>query len=148
MSSQWVVASRPSSTPAAPSSSEPVHTEVVHSDVSCARRIQPTQRLVVSAASVPVPPGTTSTSGSGRSASAASALRVSIPVSVVYGPRLHRGEGDLGAGQPREHLVGPDGVEGGEAVVERDHDLHRGSPSSVVRRPPRRSGSGGGSRPG
>ncbi len=42
MSSQWLVASRPSSTPAAPSSSEPVHTDVVQVDVSCAVRIQST----------------------------------------------------------------------------------------------------------
>ena len=47
--SQWVVASRPSSTPAAPSSSEPVHTDVVHCEVSWARADPADQPLVVEA---------------------------------------------------------------------------------------------------
>ena len=41
MNAQCVVASSPSRIPAAPSTSEPVHTEVVHSDASCAARTQP-----------------------------------------------------------------------------------------------------------
>ena len=44
---QCVVASRPSSTPAAPSSSDPVQTEVVHVVVSCTARTQSSSRLVV-----------------------------------------------------------------------------------------------------
>ena len=64
-----------SSRPAAPSSSDPVQTEVVHSDVSSARRIQASSRSSSSTASVPVPPGTTMMSGSGSSSKAASACR-------------------------------------------------------------------------
>ena len=41
-------------------------------------------------------------------------------------------EHDLGARQPGEHLVGPDGVERREAVVDRDGDEH-GGPASWSR---------------
>jgi len=33
-----------------------------------------------------------------------------------------------GTGQPGQHLIGPDGVESGEPVVQQDDDLHGTSP--------------------
>ena len=50
-----------------------------------------------------------------------------------------------GAGQAREHLVRPDGVEGGEAVVERDRDVHGGL-LVVGGQAAKRSAVGGGAR--
>ena len=61
-----MVASRPSSTPAAPSSSDPVQTDVVHWLVSCTSRIQPTSRSSDIASRVPQPPGTHRMSGRGQ----------------------------------------------------------------------------------
>jgi hypothetical protein len=46
------------------------------------------------------------------------------PLRVADAAGLGRGEGDRRPGQVDEHLVGADGVEGGEAVKERDDDLH------------------------
>ena len=68
---------------------------------------------------------------SGRSSKAAVASIASMSLSVRTRPGLVREPGDLRAGQAREHLVGPDRVEGGEAVVHRDGDVH-GRSSLVV----------------
>ena len=80
---QWVVASRPFSTPAAPSRSEPVHTEVVHWLVSCATRIQSSSGLGVISSRVPKPPGTMTISGCGTADSGSSAISVSWRLSVL-----------------------------------------------------------------
>jgi hypothetical protein len=84
---QCVVARSPRNTPAAPSSSEPVQTDVVHWLVSCAVRIQSSNGFggVVSAR-VPKPPGTIRISGRGTADSGSSAIRVSWRWSVRYGP--------------------------------------------------------------
>ena len=78
---------------------------------------------------MPVPPGTTMISGSGRSSKAASASMPSMAGVGADHARLVREPGDARAGQAREHLVGADGVERGEAVVEGDGDLHVGAAS-------------------
>ena len=44
----------------------------------------------------------------------------------ALGACLRRHEGEVGVGQARQHLVGPDGVEGREAVEEQDGDVHGG----------------------
>ena len=122
---QWVVASRPSRIPAAASTSEPVQTDVVHCDVACARRSQSSIDSSCISARVPKPPGTTITSGSGSSSRVASAMSASIPFSVRFGPGLVRRRSETrGARQAREHLVGADRVERGEAVEDRDRDVH------------------------
>ncbi len=84
---QWVVALRPSSSPAAPSRSEPLHTEVVHCVCSCACLIHPTRASSARTSRVPEPPGTTITSGSGSSAYEAVASSRSVPLSSATGPR-------------------------------------------------------------
>ena len=83
---QWVVASLPSRIPAAASSSDPVHTDVVHSAWAWACRSQPRNVSLVMSARVPYPPGTTITSGSGSSSRVRSATSASIFVSVRFGP--------------------------------------------------------------
>ena len=85
-SSQWVVASRPTSSPAAPSSSAPVQTEVVHWAPACAPRSHASIASSPVSCRVPRPPGTTITSGSGRSDRARSAVTPSIPFSVRLTP--------------------------------------------------------------
>ena len=82
---QCVVASRPRSNPAAPRSSEPVQTEVVHWLVSCALRIQSSRGFGVMRARVPKPPGTMMISGRGTAESGSSATRVRC-LSVFFGP--------------------------------------------------------------
>ena len=62
---QWVVAVRPSSSPAAPSTSEPVQTDVVNVVVSCAVRTQSSTRSSCINGRVPTPPGKTMMSGCG-----------------------------------------------------------------------------------
>ena len=42
----------------------------------------------------------------------------------AHDSRLVGEPGHAGAGEPREHLVGTHGIQGGEAVVERDGDPH------------------------
>ena len=66
---------------------------------------------------LPSPPGTSTTSGSGRPRSrVAIGVIPRLPVSVRFGPASVGDEGQLGPGHAREHLVGPDRVEGGELV--------------------------------
>ena len=72
----------------------------------------------------PGPPGTSTMSGCGSSAMAASATRLSIPVSVGTGPACSATNITVRARQPAQHLVRPDGVQGGEPVVQQDRDLH------------------------
>jgi hypothetical protein len=85
-SSQCEVARSPSRIPAAPSSSDPVQTDVVHCDVAWTARSQSSHTASVVSARTPTPPGTTITSGAGASASEASASTVSMPLSVRTGP--------------------------------------------------------------
>src|SRR2546421_1693655 len=85
-SSQCVVASNPSRMPAAPRSSDPVQPDVVHSELSCARRSHPSTVSSVSRARVPNPPGTTITSGRATSSSECSATITNDSVSVRFGP--------------------------------------------------------------
>src|SRR6202034_3658316 len=59
---QWVAAVSPSSSPAAASSSEPVHTEVVNRVVACNWRTQPRTSWSFSSGQTPPPPGTSRTS--------------------------------------------------------------------------------------
>jgi hypothetical protein len=106
-SSQWLVASRPWSTPAAPRSSEPVQTEVVHSDVSWARRIQPTRRSSSSTSFVPVPPGTRTISGSGSSSKAACASMPSIRMSLRTIPGSRASQVTLAPGSRESTSYGP-----------------------------------------
>jgi len=70
--------------PAAPSSIDPVQTEVVHFDVSCARRTHSTAAGSSKNGTFPEP-GMTMMSGVGTSSSEASAVSTS-PTSVVFGP--------------------------------------------------------------
>ena len=98
--------------------------------------------------------------GSGSSASAPRPHREHAVVGA-HGPGLGGDERDARAGQAAEHLVGPDRVERGEAVVEEDRDVHlvllfrclevgawrpRATRSAAM--PTTRCGSGGGTRPG
>ena len=80
------------------------------------------QPLVVEQVVGAVPPGTITMSGSGRSSNAASAMQPQLPGVGARPARLVREPGQLGAGDALDHLVGADGVERGEAVVERDRD--------------------------
>src|SRR5580693_5184376 len=50
--------------------------------------------------------------------------QVQAPLVVADPARLLGGEDHLRAGQAAEHLVRADRVQGGEPVVEHDHDLH------------------------
>ena len=70
---QCVVAVSPSSRPAAPSTSDPVHTDVVNVVVVCALRTQSSTRSSSISARVPTPPGKTMMSGSATSSNVASA---------------------------------------------------------------------------
>src|SRR5438552_4193910 len=83
---QCVVASSPRRMPAAPSSREPVHTDVVHWLVSCAARSQSSSGFGVISTRVPKPPGTMMMSGCGTADSGSSATSVSCRLSVRYGP--------------------------------------------------------------
>ena len=59
---QWVVARRPSSSPASPSRKAPLQTEVTRRARSAVRRIQDTRRASRMAARVPWPPAISSVS--------------------------------------------------------------------------------------
>ena len=84
--SQWVAASTPSRIPAAASSSEPVHTDVVQRLWAWASRSQASTAASASSARLPKPPGTTTTSGRGCADSGASAVSARLPCSVRLGP--------------------------------------------------------------
>jgi hypothetical protein len=84
--SQWEVARRPSRSPAAASSSEPVHTDVVQVLVASAARSQSRSTSLSICGVWPGPPGTTTMSGVGTSARVLSAVMARLPVSVRTGP--------------------------------------------------------------
>ena len=84
---QCVVAVSPCSSPAAPSTSEPVHTDVVKRVVSCAVRTQSSTRSSVISGRVPTPPGNTMMSGRGISSNVASRVMPRKPFSLRTSPR-------------------------------------------------------------
>lgn len=84
--SQWEVARRPLSRPAAARISEPVHTEVVQVVWASTARIHSCSGPSVMCASCPGPPGTTRMSGAVTSSSVASATSPSEPRSLRCGP--------------------------------------------------------------
>ena len=122
MADQWVVAVMPSSSPAAASTSDPVHTDVVNVVVRWALRTQ------------------SSTRSSSDELAGADAAGEHDDVGrrhlVVRGVDLDAEEAVVGtndltavaderddvAGDPLEHLVRADAVEGGEAVEDGDGD--------------------------
>lgn len=77
---------RPSSSPAAASSSEPVHTEVVQVLVASAVRSQSSRVSFSIWALCPGPPGTITRSGAGTSASERSAWSARLPLSLRTAP--------------------------------------------------------------
>jgi hypothetical protein len=85
-----------------------VQTEVVHVDVSCARRTHSTAAGSSKNGTFPEP-GMTMMSGVGTWSSEESAV-------------------DLCVGQASEHLVGADRIKGGHPVVEEQRDLSQGGP--------------------
>ena len=113
----------PSSNPAAASTSEPVHTDVVHVVVSCALRTQSSTRSSVGPRARPGRPE----SPRCRDESHPRALRPrSSPRfwSVRFTPGSAATNVTDASGYPAEHLVGPDGIECGHAVVQQDGDVH------------------------
>lgn len=84
--SQCEVARRPSSRPAAASSSEPVQTEVVQVLPASAARSQPSSVSFSIWALWPGPPGTITRSGAGTSARVRSATSARLPLSLRTGP--------------------------------------------------------------
>ena len=84
---QCVVAFFPCSSPAAPSSSEPVHTDVVHVLPASIARIHSSVASSSMSGRVPMPPGTTRMSALVTSLVAKSAVRPSMSCSVRYTPR-------------------------------------------------------------
>ena len=87
MAPQCVVAVSPSRRPAAASTSEPVHTDVVNVVVSWAVRTQSSTRSSCTSGRVPTPPGNTTTSGWGSSSNVASISIPRKPFSERTGPR-------------------------------------------------------------
>ena len=81
-----MVAVRPRSSPAAPSTSEPVQTDVVNRVPPWARRTQPSTCSSCSSGRVPMPPGKTITSGDGTSSKVASAVSPIMPFSLRTSP--------------------------------------------------------------
>ncbi len=84
--SQWLVAFRPSSSPAAASSRDPVHTEVVQVVVASTVRSQSMTTGLAISRSGCGPPGTMTMSGRVTSSSPLSATSASAPLSVRTGP--------------------------------------------------------------
>ena len=116
--------------------SEPVQTDVVHVDVLVRAR-GPSRATSSSSSSAPG----AEAAGHERRRRAAAPRRASArrrasasPVSVRTGPGSAATNVTSRAGQAREHLVGADGVERGEAVEEEDGDVHGGSPRVGLRR--------------
>jgi hypothetical protein len=101
-----------------------VQTDVVHVVVRCARRIQPMIGWSGTSVAVMMPPGTSRISGDGTSSNDACARTSRKARLVDHRARLRRDEHDFGVRQRREDLERPERVEGGEAVVESDGDLH------------------------
>ena len=71
-----------------------------------------------------IPPPTRRMSGAGTSANVRVDLDAQVVDVVVDGAGAVGAEHDVDAGEVGEHLVGADDVEGGEAVVEADGELH------------------------
>src|ERR1019366_6231284 len=105
--SQWVVAPLPSSSPAAASTSEPVQTDVVHSLISFAVLSHSSTPSPARAATSPGPPGTRTMSPPRTSASERSATTVSMPLSVVIGPRSAARKARLTPGRRLSTSYGP-----------------------------------------
>ncbi len=98
---QLLVARLPSSSPAAARINEPVQTEHVHCEVSCAARNQVWTGPSSISATWPGPPGTSTISGCCSSASEASAISASGPGSVLTETgMLAEGECPPGFGSP------------------------------------------------
>ena len=127
ISSQCVVASSPSSSPAAASTSEPVQTEVVQSEVSWAERTQPSSRSSSKQRPRADPTRDHDDLGVRHVLVAPLGHDREHPVVGPHGTRLGGQEADRGAREAGQHLVGPHGIQGGEAVIDRDGDLHVGS---------------------
>ena len=103
---QCVVAVSPSSSPAAASTSEPVHTDVVNVVVSWAVRTQSSTSLVVRpAARVPTPPGNTTTSGRRQLVERGVDLDAEEAVVRAHDAALVADERDVEAGDALQHLV-------------------------------------------
>ena len=123
---QCVVAFLPSSSPAAPSSSEPVHTDVVHVLLASIARIHS------SVGSSSIERAGADAAGHDEDVGARDLVdrvvgdeRRACPVSVRTGPRSARDELHLRVGQALQHLVGADRVERGEPVEDEQGDVHR-----------------------
>ena len=110
--------------PAAPRTSEPVHTDVVHSEVACARRNHSSMRLVVHQRAGPVAARQDDHLGSVISSKAPVGDEGEHLRLGPLRPRLGAMNVTVAPGQAREHLVGADRVERGELVEDRDGDVH------------------------
>ena len=113
----------PCSSPAAPSTTEPVQTDVVNRVPAWARRTQSSTRASCSNGRVPTPPGKTTTSGAATSSKVASTLSPIMPFSLRTSPAVVADEDDVEGRDALQDLVGPDGVERGELREEGDGDL-------------------------
>ena len=133
---QCVVASMPSSSPAAPSRSEPVHTDVVHVVVGWTARSQSTIGWSGMRPAVSMPPGTTTMSGAVTSSKVAVAVMGSRRVWSVTGPTRSATHTMSWSGTSASDLEGPDDVERGEPFVEGECDLHARHRVPRAGRPP------------
>ena len=124
---QWVVARSPSRIPAAPSTSAPVHTELVNRVPSCADRSHASTGSSRSRGRS-LAAGHQDHVGRGDLGDRATRLEPE-PVGVgPDGPGLGRHEVELGAGEAGGDLVGADRVERRQAIKEQNcdpHDHHR-----------------------
>ena len=112
---QCVVAVRPSSSPAAASTSEPVHTDVVYVVVSWAVRTQSSTPLVVDQLPGADAAGEDDDVGVGSSSNVGVDLDAEEPVLGADHAALVADERDVEARDALQHLVRADAVEGGEA---------------------------------
>jgi hypothetical protein len=122
-----VVAVSPSSSPAAASTSDPVHTDVVNVVVACAVRTQSSTRSSVINARVPWPPGNTTTSGCGHLLERRVDLDAEHAVVRADDAALVADERHVEVRDALQHLVGPDAVERGELREQRDGDGGHGA---------------------
>ncbi|SKV20869.1 Uncharacterised protein [Mycobacteroides abscessus subsp. abscessus] len=104
---QCEVARCPSSRPAAASTSEPLHTDVVQAAAGCTRRNQSSSFSSRAAIVVPGPPGTSTTSGSGVSPKEWVAPMTSTPESAVTGPGSCHTNRTSVSGMKRNTSYGP-----------------------------------------
>ena len=134
---QWVVARRPSSSPARASRKAPVQTDATRRERAAAARSQPTSRSSSPAAATPVPPGTSSVSiGPRQPAIVPSGCRATLEVGRGRGParrppprspRLRSGRSPWRAPRPGRARRGSAGRgrRGSRRGAWRDHPLHR-----------------------